>query len=172
MYMCAPSLCLAETITSLIETKTIADRHFARGRSSRGETSGGSLAVSRRERPSTIVVLLLANRVPVSPPLLPQEVERGRNRRAVLRARFTRMHPVVPRRRRRGVPYARIRPRNSLRDGGSDIPFYPAHAVALHPTLFTTRHPRKGTWGSAVYLHGDTQARVYVRAHALPQPSL
>lgn len=65
-YICtrAPSLCLAETITSLIETKTIADRHFARGRS------------SRRERPSTIVVLLLANRVPVSP-----AVSRGKSRK-------------------------------------------------------------------------------------------
>lgn len=52
LYMCAPSLCLAETITSLIETKTIADRHFARGRSSRDETS-----VARRVTARTVVDL-------------------------------------------------------------------------------------------------------------------
>lgn len=50
IYACAraPSLCLAETITSLIETKTIADRHFARGRSSRDETRAARGANGRR----------------------------------------------------------------------------------------------------------------------------
>lgn len=189
-----PSSRLAEAITSLIETKTIANAR------------GSPVHAAVRERSSTSSVLSLANRVcRVSLSLFLSAGSRApcagkvdreiANSEGRSRARFTRMHPARRgrrrRRRRRGVPYARLRPRRSSPlDGGSDIPPKLPHTVLLYiyiclshslvlsltlRSLRRSRRPRKGTWGFAVYLHEDTRARArerkhalsYVRAHAL-----
>ncbi|KAL0102667.1 hypothetical protein PUN28_018164 [Cardiocondyla obscurior] len=157
-----PGLCLAETITSLIETKTIADRHLARGRSSR--------AARTRPRRLSPLALWLANRVSGSRGKSKRGWKsEGHSPRSICRSASG---CASRRRRARRSSRARTRSRNSSRWWIRYIPLRPARRRRAHPFLFTTRHPRKGTWGSAVYLHGDTQARVYVRAHALPQPSL
>lgn len=53
-------------------------------------------------------------------------------------------------------PISRSTPHTPLR-----LPF-PLYDAGTHERVL----------GAPLYLHGDTQARVYVRAHALPQPSL
>lgn len=171
LYMHAPSLCLAETITSLIETKTIADIHFARGRSSRDERSAGSL---RRVAARTAVDYrrFIARKSSASSPLLlvgsrKRSKSEGRSSRSIYQnasgcaasspsKRSLRVHTTT-----KLFSCWRIR-----------YPVLSRTRRCAYPFLFTTQHPRKGTWGSAVYLHGDTEARVYVRTHAFPQPSL
>jgi len=161
--MCAPSLCLAETITSLIETKTIADRHFACGRSSRDETS-----VVRRVTARTVVDLSSFYCSQIECRFLAGSRKRskseGRSPCSIYQNASGCAASSPPRRSLRAHTATKLSSRWRIR--------YPRTRRCAHPFLFTTRHPRKGTWGSAVYLHGDTQARVYVRAHALPQPSL
>lgn len=170
---------LAETITILIETKTIADNTLlTRAKFARNENDRCSQSVLAVV---DIVVLLPANRVPGSLPISragrkskEAEIEEGRSR-----ARFTRMYPawhVV-------AVEASLTTRNSRVTMEIRyiyicmyIPFYPGiytHIIPSRSLLFTTRYPhRKGTWKSAVYLHEDTQARTYVRVHTHPQSSL
>lgn len=154
------SLCPAETITILIEMKTIADAPLT------------AKFVRRNERDSPvrtvvdIVILSLANRVSVLPSMgKSRGVERGRNRKAVLALdlpkciRCAALSPSLT------CTYDYEAPR----DRSSDTPSYLARTILLRPLLFTTRHPRKGTWGFAcIFACGYARACAYVRAHARP----
>lgn len=165
LYMCAPSLCLAETITSLIETKTIADRHSARGRSSRGGRNerGSPRRGANGRRLSSFYCSQIEWRFSRGKS---KEVEIGGPFSALDLPECIRLCRVV------AVEARSLHAHTATKLSSRRRIRCPRTRRCAHPFLFTTRHPRKGTWGSAVYLHGDTQARVYVRAHALPQPSL
>jgi len=160
--MHTPSLCLAETITSLIETKTIADIHFARGRSSRDERSA-----SRCERPSTIVVLLLANRVPVlrtTPRRKSKEVEIGGPFSALDLPECIRLCRVVVVETFLTRAYTTTKLSARTHTGGFDIPFYPAHIVGF--ILFSLRRStHERVLGGLLYICMGIRKHAYMFAH-------
>lgn len=165
--MRASSLCLAETITSLIETKTIADRHFARGRSSRDETSARLAAA----RTAVDYRRFIARKSSAgSPPFLAgsqKEVEIGGPFSALDLPECIRLCRIV------GVEafLTRIRPRNSPRDGGFDIPFHPAHAAAALSSLRRGTHER--VLGGLLYICMGIRKHACMFAHTRSrQPSL
>lgn len=150
--MRALSLCLAETITSLIETKTIVDRHFARGRSSRDETSS-----PRRDAARTAVDYrrLIARKSSAGSRRKSKEVEIGGPFSALDLSECIRLCHVV------AVEACAYDHETLL----TDIPFYPVHAVASYPPSSLRRGTHERVLGGLLYICMRIRKHAYMFAH-------
>lgn len=160
---------VAETITSLIETKTIADNAPLTGKVCAGRKRA---RLERRARTIVDIVLLRANRVPAleSRSSRRREVEGGRNRRAVLALDLLECirHATSSSSKRP------LRPRETLSSQcESDIPFYP-DIHAHNPVPFSSLYDAVSTKGylEVCRIFAWRYASTYVRVCAHPQSSL
>lgn len=160
--MRAPSLCLAETIMSLIEMKTIETRTYTL---LAAEVRGTKRA--RREhgrRLSSFYCSQIECRF--SPPFLAGSRKRskseGRFPRSIYQNASGCAASSPSRRSLRAHTTTKLSSRCRIR-----YPVLLRACRCARPFLFTMRHPRKGTWGSAVYLHGGyASTRICSRTRA------
>lgn len=158
LYMHALSLCLAKTITSLIETKTIVDRHFARGRSSRDETSS-----PRRDAARTAVDYrrLIARKSSAgSPSVLAGSRKRLKSEGRSPRSIYQNASGCAT-----SLPQRRAHTTTKLSSRGTDIPFYPVHAVASYPLSSLRRGTHERVLGGLLYICMRIRKHAYMFAH-------
>jgi len=159
LYMRAPSLCLAETITSLIETKTIADRHFARGRSSRDETSAARRGANGRGLLSfycsQIECRFSAASRRKSKEVEIEELFSALDLPECIRCCGVAVETFLTRAYDHETPHA----------GGFDIPFYLTHAVAPFP-LYDTAATKGYLEVCYIFAWGYANTRICSRTRA------